>query len=410
MRFLFGDYALDLERRELRRGAELVEVEPQVFDLLAYLVENRNRVASKDDLLAAVWHGRIVSESTLTSRITAARQAIGDSGEQQRFIRTVSRRGFRFVGEVREQSAASPAGTRDHKPAQEKPAQEKPAQEVSFCRTSEGINLAVAVCGKGLPVVKAANWMNHVEFDWQSPVWSPLLTQLAAQFRLIRYDERGTGLSDWNVADLSFETFVRDLETVADALDLRRFALFGNAQGAAVAIAYAVRHPDRVSRLVLSGGYAQGWRARGNPAEIEGRKALLKLVRVGWGQDNPAFRQVFTSLMIPGGTLEQSQWVNDLQRVSTSPANAARLLQVFGDIDVAHLLSRVAAPTLVLHSRGDAPCPFEQGLMLARGIPNARFVALESRNNVILSHEPAWQRFVNEVCAFLDENGGSISA
>src|SRR6516162_4732016 len=281
MRFLFGDYALDLERRELRRGAELVEVEPQVFDLLAYLVENRDRVASKDDLLAAVWHGRIVSESTLTSRITAARQAIGDRGEQQRFIRTVSRRGFRFVGEVREQSAVSPAGTPDRKPAQD-----KPAQEVSFCRTSEGINLAVAVCGKGLPVVKAANWMNHVEFDWQSPVWSPLLTQLAAQFRLIRYDERGTGLSDWNVADLSFETFVRDLETVADALDLRRFALFGNAQGAAVAIVYAVRHPERVSRLVLSGGYAQGWRARGNPAENRGAQgvAQARSRRLGAGQ------------------------------------------------------------------------------------------------------------------------------
>ena len=405
MRFLFGDYALDLERRELRRGAELVEVEPQVFDLLAYLVANRDRVASKDDLLAAVWHGRIVSESTLTSRITAARHAIGDSGEQQRFIRTVSRRGFRFVGEVREQSATPPAGTPDHKPAQD-----KPAQEVSFCRTSEGINLAVAVCGKGLPVVKTANWMNHVEFDWQSPVWSPLLTRLAAQFRLIRYDERGTGLSDWNVADLSFETFVHDLETVADALDLHRFALFGNAQGAAVAIAYAVRHPERVSRLVLSGGYAQGWRARGNPAEIEGRKALLKLVRVGWGRDNPAFRQVFTSLMIPGATLEQAQSVNDLQRVSTSPENAARLLQAFGDIDVTQLLPRVAAPTLVLHSRGDAPCPFEQGLLLARGIPNARFVALESHNNVILSHEPSWGRFVHEVCAFLDENGGATSA
>jgi len=305
MRFLFGDYALDLERRELRRGADLVEVEPQVFDLLAYLVANRDRVASKDDLLAAVWHGRIVSESTLTSRITAARHAIGDSGERQRFIRTVSRRGFRFVGEVREQPAPSPAGTPDH----------KPAQEVSFCRTADGVNLAVAVCGKGLPVVKTANWMNHVEFDWRSPVWSPLLTRLAAQFRLIRYDERGTGLSDWDVAELSFETFVRDLEAVTDALDLRRFALFGNAQGAAVAIVYAVRHPERVSRLVLSGGYAQGWRARGNPAEIEGRKALLKLVRVGWGRDNPAFRQVFTSLMIPGATLEQAQWVNDLQRV-----------------------------------------------------------------------------------------------
>jgi|GraSoiStandDraft_50_1057286.scaffolds.fasta_scaffold31469_2 DNA-binding winged helix-turn-helix (wHTH) protein/pimeloyl-ACP methyl ester carboxylesterase len=394
MRFLFGDYVLDLERRELRRGGDLVQVEPQVFDLLAYLVAHRDRVASKDDLLAAVWHGRIVSESTLTSRITAARHAIGDSGEQQRFIRTVSRRGFRFVGEVREQPPAVPAAKPDH----------APAQEVSFCRTAEGINLAVAVCGHGLPVVKTANWMNHVEFDWQSPVWSPLLRRLAEQFRLIRYDERGTGLSDWDVADISFETFVRDLETVVDALRLDRFALFGNAQGAAVAIVYAVRHPERVSRLVLSGGYAQGWRARGNPAEIEGRKALLKLIEVGWGQDNPAFRQVFTSLMIPGGTLEQAQWVNDLQRVSTSPKNAARLLQVFGDIDVTQFLPRVTAPTLVLHSRGDSPCPFEQGLMLARGIPNARFVALESRNNVILSHEPTWGRSADEICAFLAED------
>src|SRR5262249_31981153 len=169
-------------------------------------------------------------------------------------------------------------------------------------------------------------------------------------------------------------------------------------------------HPERVSRLVLSGGYAQGWRARGNPAEIEGRKALLRLVRVGWGEDNPAFRQGFPSLMIPRRTLGQAARGHDLHAGATSPEHAARLLQVFGNIDVTQLLPRVAAPTLVLHSRGDAPCPFEQGLMLARGIPNARFVALESRNNVILSHEPAWQRFVDEVCAFLDENGGSISA
>jgi DNA-binding winged helix-turn-helix (wHTH) protein/pimeloyl-ACP methyl ester carboxylesterase len=400
MRFLFDDYVLDREQRELRRGGDLVQVEPQVFDLLAYLVQHRDRVASKDDLLAAVWHGRIVSESTLTSRITAARHAIGDSGEQQRFIRTVSRRGFRFVGEVREHAPAPPAGKPDR----------GPAQEVSFCRTAEGINLAVAVCGNGLPVVKTANWMNHVEFDWQSPVWSPLLRRLAERFRLIRYDERGTGLSDWEVAEISFETFVRDLETVVDALHLDRFALFGNAQGAAVAIVYAVRHPERVTRLVLSGGYAQGWRARGNPAEIEGRKALLKLIEVGWGQDNPAFRQVFTSLMIPGGTLEQAQWVNDLQRMCTSPKNAARLLDVFGDVDVTQFLSRVTAPTLVLHSRGDAPCPFEQGLMLARGIPNARFVAIESRNNVILSHEPAWGRCADEICAFLDEDSAGSRA
>ena len=274
MRFLFADYALDRERRELRRGGDLVQVEPQVFDLLAYLVAHRDRVVSKNDLIALVWGGRVVSDSTLTSRINSARTAIGDSGEQQRFIRTVSRRGFRFVGEVREQPAAPPAGKPDH----------APAQEVSFCRTSEGINLAVAVCGNGLPVVKAANWMNHVEFDWQSPVWSPLLTRLAAQFRLIRYDERGTGLSDWEVAEISFETFVRDLETVVDALRLDRFALFGNAQGAAVAIVYAVRHPERVSRLVLSGGYAQGWRARGNRLKSRDARPCSSSSRLAGGR------------------------------------------------------------------------------------------------------------------------------
>lgn len=248
---------------------------------------------------------------------------------------------------------------------------------------------------------KAANWLNHIEFDWRSPIWSPLLDLLSRKFRLIRYDERGNGLSDWDVKDISFEAIVRDLETVVDKLGLDRFALFGISQGAAVSIAYATRHPDRVSRLVLFGGYAQSWRARGDAAEIAQREALLTLVRHGWGQDNPAFRQVFTSRFVPGATSEEMKWFNDLERASASPENAVRLIKAFSTIDVVDLLPQVAVPTLVLHSRGDAAIPYEQGLMLARGIPNARFVTLESNNHLILSHEPAWHRFTEEICEFL---------
>lgn len=394
MLFSFEDFTLDVARRELRRGTDRIAVEPQVFDLLVYLIENRDRVVSRDDLIAAVWGGRIVSESTLASRINAARQALSDSGEAQRLIKTIQRKGIRFAGELHDNA----------RPATASPAQAA-AQDVTFCRTTDGVHLAVATSGSGLPVVKCANWLNHIEYDWWSPVWSPLISHLSNRFRLIRYDERGNGLSDWDVQDLSFEAFVRDLEAVVDSLGLTRFALLGISQGAAVSIAYATRHPERVSRLVLCGGYVLGHRKRANAHEIAQRKALEQLIELGWGQDNPAFRQVFTSLFIPGGTPEQMQWWNELQRISTSPENAGRLSQAFGVIDVSGLLAKVSAPTLVMHSRGDARVPFDQGLRLAREIPGARFVALDSDNHIILSHEPVWDRYLAEIGGFLAQNG-----
>jgi pimeloyl-ACP methyl ester carboxylesterase len=195
---------------------------------------------------------------------------------------------------------------------------------------------------------------------------------------------------------------VRDLEAVVDGMGLEKFPLLGISQGAAVSIAYAARHPERVSRLVLVGGYVLGWRKREGEIEIKKREAIETLVRLGWGQDNPAFRQIFTSLFIPGGTPEQVQWFNDLQRVSASPENAIRLGRAFGEIDVSALLSKVTVPTLVVHARGDARVPFEQGLRLAREIPGAQFVALDSANHVTLSHEPAWARYTEEICAFLE--------
>jgi pimeloyl-ACP methyl ester carboxylesterase/DNA-binding SARP family transcriptional activator len=274
-------------------------------------------------------------------------------------------------------------------------------QEIRFCTAPDGVRIAYATAGKGPPLVKSANWLNHLEFDWQSPVWRHLLHALARHHELVRYDERGNGLSDWSAQDLSFDAFLNDLETVVDAAGLDRFPLFGISQGCAVSIAYAVRHPERVTRLILAGGYARGWRRRGSADEIARREALLTLTLQGWGQENPAYRQIFTSLYLPDATPEQANWWNELQRMTTSPQNAYRLAEAFSEIDVRDLLGRIKVPTLVLHSRGDAVVPFDCGRELASGIRGARFVPLDSRNHIILEHEQAWPRFIAEISAFL---------
>jgi pimeloyl-ACP methyl ester carboxylesterase len=391
MRFQFSDVLIDTQSRELRRGATLVPVEPQVFDLLVYLVENRHRVIGQEELLDTVWNGRIVSQSTLTSRINAARAAIGDSGAEQRLIKTVSRKGYRFVGLGLGLGGPNAAPT---------PGQAL-RQEIHFCTACDGVRIAYACVGKGGPVVKAGNWLNHLEYDWESPIWSPLLHWFVEHHRFVRYDARGNGLSDWEVEDISFDAFVRDLESVADAAELERFSLFGVSQGCAISIAYAVRHPERVDRLVLYGGFALGRRLRGSPMDIDQAEAMVTLMRTGWGQANPAFRQLFTSLFVPGGTTEQVNWFNDLQRKSTSPENAVRIRLVSDYMNVVELLPRVKAPTLVLHCRDDAVQPFDEGRRIAAAIPNARFVPLEGRNHLILETDPGWPKFRDEVGTFL---------
>ena len=402
MPFLFADHVLDVERRELRRGDALIAVEPQVFDILVYLVRNRDRVVSKDDLIESVWGGRIVSESTLTSRINAVRKAVGDSGGEQKLIRTIARKGIRFVGSVDETAGAHASGPPAMRAAPQAPPPDL-RQEVRFCTAADGVRIAYAEVGHGSPLIKTANWLNHLEYDWQSPVWSPLLHALAADHRLIRYDARGNGLSDWEGANFSLDALVQDLESVVRATGLERFPLLGISQGCAVSVAYAVRHPDRVSRLVLYGGFARGRRRRGSQQQVESSEAIVTLMRQGWGQENPVFRQLFTSLFIPGGTPEQVQWFNDLQRITTSPDNAVRLRQAVDGMDVTDLLPRVKAPTLVLHCRDDALQPFEEGRRLAFGIPGARFVALDGRNHAILQGDPGWPRFLDEIKNFLKD-------
>lgn len=248
--------------------------------------------------------------------------------------------------------------------------------------------------------MKAGNWLNHLEYDWETPIWRHLLQRLAEKHTLIRYNARGNGMSDWEVKELSLDAWVEDLRTVVDAVGIKRFPLFGISQGCAISIAYAVRYPERVSHLILHGGFAAGARKR-SPDGVERSKAFATLMRQGWGQDNPAIRQMFTVRLTPGATKEQLDSFNELQRRSASPEGAARTVEAWGDMDVRDLLPKVTTPTLVTHARDDAVALFAAGKELADGIPGARFVALDSRNHPIMEGDPASERFFEEIELFL---------
>jgi pimeloyl-ACP methyl ester carboxylesterase/DNA-binding CsgD family transcriptional regulator len=283
-------------------------------------------------------------------------------------------------------------------------------QHIRFCTATDGVRIAIASIGSGPPLLRAAHWLSHVEHDLESPVWKPWLGELSRHHTYIRYDQRGCGLSDHAVDDFSLDAWVGDLEAVVDSLGLSRFPLIGMSQGGAVAVAYAVRHPQKVSHLVLPGAYARGAMRRepSAGARLEA-ETLVNLIRLGWGRDNPAFRQVFTNQFIPGGTPAQHDWWNELERLTASPENAARTLEAFHQVDVTDLAVQVRVPTLVLHSRGDARVPFDEGIRLAALIPGARFVPLDSDNHVLLESEPAWGQFLAEVRGFLGASSASAA-
>ncbi len=277
-------------------------------------------------------------------------------------------------------------------------------QRIKFCTTEDDVRLAYASVGKGYPIVKAANWLSHLEYDWNAPIWSPLFRELAKDHSFVRYDERGNGLSDWNVKELSFNTFVEDLETVISVNQLDKFALLGISQGASVAIEYATKYPEKVSHLILFGGYAAGWRINASEAQIKEREAIMTLTKAGWGQDNPAYRQIFSSTFMPSANQEELDWFNEFQRLTTTPTNAARFLSVFGDIDVRHQLSKLKVPTLVIHSLRDQRIPLDVGRDIASQIPNAEFLGLESDGHLLLAREPASRLFVQAIRDFIKNN------
>ena len=399
--YAFDEFELDMSLFELRRSGEPRPMEPQVFTVLAFLVEHHDRTVTKNELIEHVWHDRFISESALTSRLMAARKALGDSGHEQRYIKTVHGRGYRFLGEIRvgERVAETTAGGLIKSGSVTPPVEH---QEIRLCNTADGTRIAYATSGSGPPLVKAANWLSHLEFDWRSPVWRHWMSELSRDHTLVRYDERGCGLSDRDVSDFSLDAWVRDLECVVDELNLERFPLLGISQGGPVAISYAVRHPERVSHLVLYGSFALGYTARATTQdELDENEALITLIRRWWGLDDPSFRQLFSHRFIPGGSPEHHRWFNDVCRVSTSPANAARFVRAFGEINVRDLLRQLTAPTLVLHTINDLRAPLDQARLLAAEIPDARLVPLDGRNHILLEDEPAWPRFLSEVRAFL---------
>ena len=280
-------------------------------------------------------------------------------------------------------------------------------QQIRFCTTPDGVRLAYGVRGRGPPIVRVATWLTHLDFDLESPVWRHWVSEFADDHLLVRYDERGCGLSDREVGDLSVETWVADLETVIDSVGLDRFILLGVSQAAAIAVVYAVRHPERVTHLVLYGGYLRGRQLRGVEAQREER-ALISVIEAGWADPDPTFRHLFSMLFLPHGTEEQMAWYDMMQRQSTSASTAARLFEARGRIDVVAMAPRVTARTLVAHARGDRGVPVEEGRLLGALIPGARLVLLESDNHILLEDEPAWPRFVSEVRAFLGTSRSSV--
>ncbi|MEU3648821.1 alpha/beta fold hydrolase [Lentzea sp. NPDC034063] len=398
--YCFADYELDTVRHQLRKAGATVAVEPRAFDLLCHLVAHRDRVVMKAELLDAVWGSRFVSEAALTTALRTARLAVGDSGSRQHLIRTVHRRGYQFVG-------TGTVSERDPRPVPAGGPSSRPGpggQVIRFCHAADGTRIAYATVGTGRPLLKAANWLTHLDLEWKSPVWAHWLSGLGRGRQLVRYDERGCGLSSWDVPGFTFEDWVDDLETVVDAVGLDRFPLLGVSQGGAVAVAYAARHPERVSRLILAGAYARGRQVRArDDAERDAAALDLDLARVGWTHQDPSFLRVFASQFLQTGTAQEWDDFTELQRRTTSPANGVRFLEEFARIDVSGIAHRVSCPTLILHSRRDARVPVSQALELAAMIPDSRLALLDSGNHLLTSSEPAWSEFLSQVDAFLAE-------
>jgi len=376
-------------------------------DVRTWLDQVCAELASRDlppDLIlphVRAWVERSPHDAAPAEALCRLLQAAGreEEAEAQRtiLVRRLAEAGIPAPATVRECPVPPAPVVEREEPAKLAPLK----QDIRFCQASDGTTLAYSVTGTGPPLVKSANWLNHLEHDLGSPLWRHWISALTTLRSVWRYDERGNGLSDWN-APLNFEAFVDDLESVVDAAGLDRFDLLGISQGAAVAIAYAVRHPERVRKMHLWGGYALGWMHRGDPAEIERREAMLELTRQGWALDNPAYRQLFTSLYLPEGTQEQEDYFNEMQRVTTSAENAVELQRVFADINVTDLLSKVTTPTLVGHSTRDAVVPFSAGRALAARIPGARFIAIESPNHLLLETDPGWPKYARIVEEFLE--------
>jgi pimeloyl-ACP methyl ester carboxylesterase/DNA-binding CsgD family transcriptional regulator len=306
------------------------------------------------------------------------------------------------MGALSRSGWTSGAARETNVPMTSKPETRTLRQQIRFVKATDGVELAWAQSGRGPTLVKAANWLTHLEYELRSPVWGHWLAFLSKHFRLVRYDERGCGMSGWQEKTLTLAQWTADLGAVIDAAQPEgKVMLLGISQGATACVDYAIQHPERVAALVLYGGYARGANRRHGPAAADAFRAMVDLARFGWGKDNPSFRQIFTSRFIPGGTPEQLEWFNDLCLKTTTGEIFASLYSARATVDIEAALAAVRVPTLVIHSRGDEVIPVAEGRLLAAGIPGAEFIELDSRNHILLESQPAWSRFQEAVLAFL---------
>jgi DNA-binding winged helix-turn-helix (wHTH) protein/pimeloyl-ACP methyl ester carboxylesterase len=396
MLFNFGSFQLDTTERRLALGEQLIPLRAKVFDTLCVLVENHGRLVRKDELMQRLWPDSIVEENNLDHNISKLRQALSDGNNGQRYIETIPRQGYRFVAEV---NAAPKEKSHLHQVESFNDCN-LPEQEIEFFTTSDGVRIAYTRCGDGPPLVRAVDWLNHLDFEWKNPYRRTWFSEIMRHHTFLRYDQRGSGLSDWNVEDFSFERSLADFEELIESVGFDHFALLGTCQGGAIGAAYAARHPERVTKLVLVGAFARGWPPPDSMI-TEQFHAMLTLIRLGWGRDNPAFRQLWTTLFRPDASPAETEWMNEFQRITSSPENAARMMSEFPKIDITDLLPKVTCPTLVLHSRDEAVVPASEGRLIASRIRGARYVELPSRNHEVVPGEPAWPQLVEEISGFL---------
>lgn len=401
MQYEFADCLLDTESFKLYRNGEAHPVEPQVFDLLRVLVENGGRLVSRDLLIEEVWEGRIVSEATISARINAARTAVGDDGKAQAIIRTVPRRGIELVVPVQNPEVAKPTSTPVPQP------EPLTTQTIRYTTSGDGTQLAYAISGKldGAPILRATHHVSHLELEWNSSFYRPFFGVVGAHHKLVRYDIRGTGLSDSANDDHDIQRHVEDFSAVAVSAGLERFAILANLNSAPVAIRYAAEHPERVSHLIIQEGYARGRALRGGKEGKPGDDPFVSLLHGGgWGDPQNGYMRAWTTMAAPTLTYEDTSRLIELIAGACSGEDALASRMAIDRFDSRDWLGRVTAPTLVIHARNDSLHPLAEGRMIAAGIPNAEFRVVESANTLCLTPDPTWAEQTEAILDFLDRD------
>lgn len=391
MKVTFGDCAVDTGRQMFWKSGKSVRLEPQVFDVLAYFLRNPGIVVSRDDLIEYVWDGRIVSDSTISTRINAVRRAIGDNDRANRMLETLSKRGYRFSVEVSSVAWSSP----------DTPTPRSDRQITKAARSADGTVIAYATSGEGPPLMRAGQFLTHLNMDWESEVRRPTLDRLGAHFSLTRYDQRGTGLSGTSATDFALERLVEDMLAVVAAAELERFPIWATSQGVPVSLAFAAAYPERVSRMVLYGGFFQGRTVREPEPNSVQADTFLDLISEGWGKPSGAFGKAYATLFMPDASAAQIDDMCKMQLASASPDTAIALRRSIDTFDVSNILDQVLVPVLVVHTTEDSVNPISQSSLLASLLPDAQLRIVEGRNHVPLPGTDAWETIMHVSLDFL---------